>query len=70
MLCMVGHIASLPEARLDHSLHFGSGFLPSEMLCGVLPGHARLQPFWARQLPGEKKDARPEGSFVGWTNMP
>lgn len=61
-----------PEAHcqnqwLDHSVHFRSGLLPSGMPHGVLlPGTLDGSPF----APGGKSNAKPEGTFVGWTNMP
>lgn len=32
--------------------------------------HSRWKPSWVRQLPDGKSNAKPEGSFVGWTNTP
>lgn len=52
--------AHCQEQWLDRSVHSSSGLFPSGMPCAGAARHSRRKPFWARQLPGGKNDAKPE----------
>lgn len=54
---------------LAHSFHLARVFC-HQNAHGLLPGCSSLQLLGARQVPGRKSGAKPEGVFVGLTHMP